>query len=143
LETLGISIDVGKIHCPILSIKGKKHSGNAQAIIKGVLLQHGTILLHVDADLMYKILKAPIGVSYSKMVQSVRTKVTGILDVTSDNLNFQPIDELTIVNALKNGFEQIFGITLEEQSLTTKEMSKIEILAESKYRTESWLTKYP
>ena len=47
LESLGIPIDSEKIHCPALLTAGKKLSGNAQAIRKGSILQHGTILLRV------------------------------------------------------------------------------------------------
>ncbi|HYY40099.1 MAG TPA: lipoate--protein ligase family protein, partial [Nitrososphaera sp.] len=40
-------------------VDGKKISGNAQTRRKGVLLQHGTLLLGVDVDKMFSVLKVP------------------------------------------------------------------------------------
>ena len=137
LESLGVSIDVGKIHCPALLTQGKKLSGSAQTIRKNVLLQHGTVLLTVNPEFMYTILKAPVGVNYTKMVQSVRAKVTGILN---DHTSLQDSD---IVEALKDGFCQIFDMTLQPQPLTLKERNRIEELQKMKYATPEWLTKYP
>jgi len=42
-----------------ITIKGKKISGNAQSRKQGKIIQHGTILLDVDADEMFKVLKVP------------------------------------------------------------------------------------
>src|SRR4030042_1633761 len=70
IKKLSVNPHLGVLHCPALLIQGKKISGNAQARRKGVILQHGTILLDVDADLMYTILKTPQGVPKSRMVQS-------------------------------------------------------------------------
>ena len=137
LESLGVSIDVGKIHCPALLTQGKKLSGSAQTIRKNVLLQHGTVLLTVNPEFMYTILKAPIGVNYTKMVQSVRAKVTGILN---DHTSLQ--DDV-IVDALKEGFCHIFDMKLKPQPLSLKERKRIEYLKNMKYTRHEWLAKYP
>jgi len=129
LESLGVSIDVGKIHCPALLTQGKKLSGSAQPI--------RTILLTVNPEFMYRILKAPIGVNYTKMVQSVRAKVTGILN---DHTRLQ--DDV-IVDALKEGFCHIFNMKLKPQPLSLKEQKYIEQLKNMKYTTPEWLAKYP
>jgi lipoate-protein ligase A len=144
LESVGIPVDAGKIHCPALLTAGKKISGNAQAIRKNVVLQHGTILLTVNPELMYQILKAPVGTDYTKMVKSVRSKVTGILQEDFSTANDSvALSEDQIINALKHGFEDIFQIEFEEQPLSDLERTKVQDLVAQKYANPIWLLKYP
>jgi lipoate-protein ligase A len=145
LEKIGISIDQGRIHCPALLVGGKKISGNAQAIRNNILLQHGTILLHVQPELMYHILKAPEGVSYTKMVQSVRSKVIGLYDLPlshEDQTGTTSNIESRLIEAMKMAFSEVFQIELFEQPLNDEEWTKIHALAAEKYRNPAWLEKY-
>ncbi|WP_457917590.1 lipoate--protein ligase family protein [Candidatus Lokiarchaeum ossiferum] len=142
LEEMGVSIDVGKIHCPALLTQGKKISGNAQTIRNGTLLQHGTILLSVEPEFMYQILKAPVGVTYTKMVQSVRSKVIGICQNNENNTDINNLSEREIVDKLKAGFQHIFGIEFQTEPLTKKENLEAENLAKNKYASKKWLEKY-
>lgn len=132
LNKLSIQPDLGVIHCPAIFIKGKKISGNAQARQKGVILQHGTILLDVDPELMYSILKTPQGIPKAHMVRSVRAKVTGIQQFIP---NF---DLLRFGQYLKEGFEEAFGITLIDGNLTTWEVTEAERLARDRYGNPAW-----
>lgn len=143
LENLGYSIDIGKIHCPVLLSHGKKLSGNAQIIRKGVLLQHGTILLDVDPEFMYSVLKAPVGVSYSRMVQSVRSKVTGLLSLKTESKEKKSIQEGELISAFQRSFEHIFGMKLEEKPLTHEEINAVSQIVAQKYATLDWLYKFP
>ncbi|MHA1777672.1 MAG: lipoate--protein ligase family protein [Promethearchaeota archaeon] len=143
LEKLGYSIDIGKIHCPVLLSQGKKLSGNAQIIRKDVLLQHGTILLDVDPEFMYSVLKAPVGVSHSKMIQSVRSKVTGLNSINSKENSTKSIQESALLGAFQKSFEQIFKMKLEEKSLTSEEINAVSRLVAKKYATLEWLRKFP
>ncbi len=142
LEAMGVNIDVGKIHCPALLTQGKKISGSAQTIRSGVLLQHGTILLSVEPEFMYQILKAPVGVPYTKMVQSVRTKVTGILQNHEKGNKVKMMKEVEIVTTLKRGFQQMFGMEFQQTPLSDKEMEEVDQLAVNKYSSKEWLEKY-
>ncbi len=160
LRELGVSIDAKKIHCPALLMNGKKISGNAQAIRKNTLLQHGTILLKVDPEVMYKVLKAPEGVSYTKMVQSVRSKVAGILDVSesseenihgessvntkkTQNEKENELKPHEIVQYLKQGFQKIFDIKLREQPLKKEERKEIKKLEKKRYKNDEWTNRFP
>lgn len=142
LEKMGVNIDVGKIHCPALLTQGKKISGNAQIIRSGVLLQHGTILLSVEPEFMYQILKAPVGVSYTKMVQSVRSKVIGIRQNDESNNDLMKLSEDDIVDKLKVGFQNIFEIDFITEKLSNEENLEAENLAKIKYSSKKWLEKY-
>ena len=138
IEKLGMPIKIGKIHCPALFIEGKKISGNAQIIRKNVLLQHGTILLTVFPERMYEILRAPKGISYSHMVQSVRSKMIGIMQESKDT----QIKYRDIVLVMKSGFEDVFNISLEKVPFSLEEEAEIESLMKNKYENEKWLKKY-
>ncbi len=136
LKQYGLKPERGVIHCPAIFLDGKKFSGNAQVRKKGYLLQHGTILLDLDPELMYSVLKAPHNISKSKMVKSVYAKCIGI----KDQLEFY--DEEDFLSSLKAGFETNLGIKLKEGSFTDNELKIAENLVLKKYSNKEWLEKY-
>ncbi|MHA1731069.1 MAG: lipoate--protein ligase family protein [Promethearchaeota archaeon] len=136
VEKYGARPQEGVVHCPAIFIDGKKISGNAQARRRGTILQHGTLLLGVDPELMYSVLRAPVGVPRTRMVQSVRAKVTGLREYLPD------IDEADIVPSLVEGFSEALGVEFEQGTLTEYERELAAELVEEKYSTEEWLKKY-
>ena len=136
LNIYGLEPEKGVIHCPALFLDGKKISGNAQVRKKRHVLQHGTILLDLDPELMYSVLKAPQGVSTSRMVRSVYAKCIGIKDF------IQNFDEERLLSSIKEGFEKILGIHLEEGGFSDYELELAEEIVEKRYSDESWLRKY-
>ncbi|MHA1669631.1 MAG: lipoate--protein ligase family protein [Promethearchaeota archaeon] len=136
LKMYGLESEPGIIHCPALFLEGKKFSGNAQIRKKGYILQHGTILLELDADLMYSVLKAPLNVSKSRMVKSVYTKCIGIKD------HLPHWNENKFLLSLKQGFENTLKIKLKEGQITDEEFKLAERLVKEKYSNEKWLNKY-
>ena len=136
LIDFGLTPEKGVIHCPAIFIEGKKFSGNAQIRKMGHLLQHGTILLDIDPELMYSVLKAPYNVSKSKMVKSVYSKCIGLKEV------LQNYNEKKFLSALKCGFENTLGIKLEKGSFSDYELEIAESLVEEKYTQIDWLKKY-
>ncbi|MFX0026024.1 MAG: biotin/lipoate A/B protein ligase family protein [Candidatus Hermodarchaeota archaeon] len=136
LTSYGLKPEKGIIHCPAIFLNGKKFSGNAQVRKKGSLLQHGTILLEINPELMYSVLKAPQNVSKSKMVKSVYSKCVGIRD------QLQNYNENNFLTSLKRGFESILGIKLEEGNFTKYELNLARKLMMEKYSKENWLKKY-
>ncbi|WP_457557570.1 lipoate--protein ligase family protein [Candidatus Harpocratesius sp.] len=148
LESIGYPIDIGKIHCPVLLTQGKKLSGNAQLIRNNVLLQHGTILLDVNPEFMYSVLKAPVGVSNAHMIQSVRSKVIGLRNLELENklpdVNTENSEkEIKIINAFIKSFEKIFNMKLEEKPFSKDEINVISKLVANKYSTDEWIYKFP
>lgn len=136
LKSYGLISEPGIIHCPALFLEGKKFSGNAQLRKKGHILQHGTILLELDAELMYSVLKAPHNVSKSRMVQSVYTKCIGIKD------HLPHWNEDKFILSLKQGFEKTLKIKLREGQISSEEFKLAESLVKEKYSNEKWLNKY-
>ena len=136
LEIYGLEAEKGIIHCPAIFLNGKKISGNAQLRRKGCILQHGTILLDIDPDLMYSVLKTPPNVSKTRMVKSVRAKVTGIKDSLKD------FDEGLFIHSLKKGFIKTFGIQLKEGKFSDYELEIAKKLVTERYSNEKWLRKH-
>ncbi|MFW9999968.1 MAG: biotin/lipoate A/B protein ligase family protein [Candidatus Hodarchaeota archaeon] len=136
LKFYGLKTEKDIIHCPAILLDGKKFSGNAQVRKKGFVLQHGTILLDIDPDLMYSILKPPENIGKSRMVKSVRAKCIGIKNQIVDYKE----DEL--IRSLKRGFQKSLGIELEEGSFSDEEKSLAKKLAQDKYLKAIWLKKY-
>jgi len=87
---------------------------------------------------MYEILRAPEGKSYTYMVNSVRSKVTGIMQESKETeFNYGEI-----VSVMKSGFEHVFNILLEKIPFSPEEEAEIDSLSKNKYENENWLKKY-
>lgn len=136
LTSYGLKPEKDIIHCPAILLDGKKFSGNAQVRKKGFILQHGTILLDIDPELMYSVLKAPENVSKSRMVKSVRAKCIGIKN------QIQSCEEEELINSLKQGFQKSLGIKLEEGTFSDEEKNLAKKLVKDKYSNVKWLKKY-
>lgn len=136
LTNYGLQPEKDVIHCPAILLNGKKFSGNAQVRRKGYILQHGTILLDIDPELMYSVLKAPENVGKSRMVRSVRAKCIGIKN------QIENYDEQKLLDSLEKGFQKSLGIELEEGSFTRNEINLAEKLVKDKYSNIKWLKKY-
>src|SRR5919206_2409102 len=103
-------------------IDGKKVSGSAPTRRKGVLLQHGTLLLGVDVDKMFTLLKVPSEKIRDKIIKNVKERVTSLTGTTFDEM----------ASTLKAGFAEKFLATLEADNLSSEEISRAKWLAEEK-----------
>ncbi|MHA1649749.1 MAG: lipoate--protein ligase family protein [Candidatus Helarchaeota archaeon] len=133
LGDFGLSAEHGVHHCPSIFVKGRKISGNAQTIRKGVVLQHGTILLHYDPELMYTILRVKRAGNKPKVVKSVYQKVTTIQQEAQREYDFE-----TVKNALIKGYQKALNTSFEAESLTEYEINLADELVVQKYRTDEW-----
>ncbi len=136
LTIYGLNPEKGIVHCPALFLDGKKFSGNAQIRKMGYILQHGTILLDLDPELMYSVLKTPESVGKSRMVSSVRAKCIGIRPQLPN------YNEKRLLDSLKIGFEKTLGIKLKEGNFSDFELSLAENLIKERYSKIEWLKKY-
>ncbi|MBN2149949.1 MAG: lipoate--protein ligase family protein [Candidatus Lokiarchaeota archaeon] len=127
----------GTIHCPALLVDGKKISGNAQCIKGNYVLQHGTILLSVDPDEMYSVLKPPEGVSKGRMVRSVKAKVVGI----EEHLG-RAVSPAELEAKFKDSIARSIGIELVDGDMAAEEIDLVDALRE-KYASAEWRYKHP
>jgi len=134
LAILGVSINTGRIHCPSVFSNDKKISGNAQARSGNTILQHGTILIDFDPDLMYTVLKARPGKTHSDMVASVYQKITTISQQIQEKLTPPTLADY-LLEYFTTKDRKLFrtGNYFEDEIELTKE------LISSKYRTKKWL----
>lgn len=110
-----------------LVVGGKKFSGNAQTRRGGVLLQHGTILLDVDVDKMFDLLKVPSEKLKGKLISDVKQRVTGIGKTFEET-----------AQALADGFEEHYCLNFEPMELSEEQLSLAEEFA-GRYRSDEWL----
>ncbi|MFH1447444.1 MAG: biotin/lipoate A/B protein ligase family protein [Candidatus Micrarchaeota archaeon] len=126
LANLGVKAEFAPLNDIIVG--GKKISGNAQTRRKGVLLQHGTILLGVDVDRMFTLLRVPDEKMKGKLISDIKQRVTSL------NVSFEEAS-----NAMKKGFEEEMDAELIQGTLTNEEKEASIKLSREKYRSDRWL----
>lgn len=112
----------------------KKISGNAQTRKKGVILQHGTILLKVDVDKMFELLKVPDEKLKGKMIENVKQRVSSLSQMLGREVGFEET-----LDALKKGFSEEFpAAQFLSGELKDSEKILLEKLQKEKYGADSW-----
>ncbi len=114
-------------------VGGKKISGNAQTRKFQTVLQHGTILLDVDVDKMFRLLKVPNEKLKDKLITDAKERVTSLRHITGDSISFG-----TVAKAMKYGFEKTFDMSLELGSLTQYEETYSEEFIISCFKSDLW-----
>lgn len=112
---------------------GKKISGNAQTRRMGCVLQHGTVLLDVDVERMFSLLKVPNEKVRDKMVKSVKERVTSVRHVLKQEVAFSKAEE-----AFADGFASALNLKLTKGKVKQAEARLADELVESKYSTLEW-----
>jgi lipoate-protein ligase A len=108
-------------------VNGKKVSGNAQTRKKDTLLQHGTIILNVNVEKMFSVLKVPSEKVKDKMIEDVKGRVRGL------NKTFEQV-----AYNLKESFSEKFGAEIIVDDLTIKEEESTKKLVKEKYTSDQW-----
>lgn len=116
-----------------LVVEGKKVAGSAQTRQKGVILQHGAILLDMDQEKLLSVFNFASEEEKEKMRAKLPEKAVAINDLVSE-----PITIAQCVEAFKKGFEQSLTISLEPYTLTEEQLQYVVALEEKKYLTEEW-----
>jgi len=105
----------------------KKISGNAQTRKNKTLLQHGTILLNVNFDKMFSVLKVPQEKLRDKMIVEAKSRVNGL------NRTFEEV-----ACQLKNSFSEKFSAHIIEDDITEREKEDCEKRVTEKYSSLQW-----
>nr|WP_187354048.1 biotin/lipoate A/B protein ligase family protein [Brevibacillus laterosporus] len=116
-----------------LVVEGKKVAGSAQTRQKGVILQHGSILLDMDVDLLFSLLTFPSERVKERMMNSFKQKAVTINEVSS-----KPISLEEAIEAFYHGFAEGLGIELVAMDLTDEEQQLANELAENRYSRDEW-----
>lgn len=116
-----------------LVVEGKKVAGSAQTRQKGVILQHGSILLDMDVELLFSLLKFPSERVKQRMIDSFIQKAVTIKEVSGRTVSLEEA-----IEAFRKGFTSGLEVELVEQPLTEEELKLAQELAESRYATDEW-----
>lgn len=113
-----------------LVINGRKFSGNAQCMLNGYTLHHGSLLFDTDFEQMVKCLTVDEYKIISKGIKSVKERVTNI----SEHLA-EPMDGLTfkeyMVTSIMAGSTKVYKLTEED-------ISRVNEIAKEKFESWDW-----
>jgi lipoate-protein ligase A len=136
VKILGSRADFNKGNvktCPNLMVKGKKISGSAQSHKKGVVLQHGTLLVDVDLKKMFTFLRVPWAKTCMEVVGVAERKITSVKKELGRHVSVEEVKE-----ALVKGFQKALNMKLVRGELTLYEKELSEKLCKEKYATDGW-----
>jgi len=120
-----------------LTVNGRKIAGSAQVRRQGVILQHGSLPWELDADKLFIVLKFSGRQAADRMKQVFLNKATCLRAVTGREIPWEEISA-----ALREGFVSTLGIDLEPARLTPEEERLAGELADAKYKSPEWNSKY-
>lgn len=116
-----------------LVVEGKKIAGSAQTRQRGVILQHGSILIDLDEDKLFDLFLYPNERIKERLQKSFTNKAVTINSITKDKVDIE-----IARNAFKRGFEKGLNIELEPYKLSEAENKYIEDLAKIRYESDAW-----
>jgi lipoate-protein ligase A len=116
---------------------GRKISGNAQTRRKGCLLQHGTILLDLEAELMFSLLKVPREKLKGKLIEDIRQRVTSLKALLGRPVSYEEGSA-----ALAEGFREALSLDYTgDTAPSPEEEARAAFLGETKFASPQWLRK--
>jgi len=130
LSHLGIEAEFRPVNDIVVS--GRKISGSAQTRRGGGILQHGTVLLDVDPEVMFRLLRVPDEKVRDKMVASVRERVTSIRHLVGN------IPRERVVDALVEGFAAALDAEFETGGLTSAEAAMVPEIVRERFANPEW-----
>ncbi|MFD1204426.1 MULTISPECIES: biotin/lipoate A/B protein ligase family protein [Sporosarcina] len=119
-----------------LVVEGKKVAGSAQTRQKGVILQHGAILLSLDEDKLISLFKFDSAEARERMRMNLPQKAVAI-----DRLVEREVSIEECISAFSKGFEQALEIELSPMELTAEQEAIVKEIEESKYANKDWTFK--
>lgn len=131
LEKLGVNSELSGRND--LTIDGKKFSGIAQSIVKGRVLNHGTLLFDSQLDILSKALNVKRDKIESKGVKSVASRVTNIKPYVKDDIDVLEFKQVL----LKNIFEY-FNEPVKYFELSDEDLRNIQKKVDEQYGTWEW-----
>lgn len=120
-----------------LVVEGRKVAGSAQTRQKGVVLQHGSILLDLDADQLFRLLRFSSERVMERMKQQFLKKAVAINEVRG-GAGLPRVTLTEVEEAFLAGIEEGLGIRLVPSELTAYEQELVERLRVEKYGNSEW-----
>lgn len=119
-----------------LVVEGKKVAGSAQTRQKGVILQHGAILLGLDEEKLISLFKFDSEESRERMRKSLPEKAVAVDRLTNREISMQEC-----VDAFAKGFEAALEIELHPLELSPEQLLFVKDIEQRKYANKDWTFK--
>lgn len=116
-----------------VTVGGKKVIGSAQVRRYGVVLQHGSIPLQLDADKLFSVLRFPSEEARERAKVAFLRKADSIRALLG-----RPISFLELSDHLVAGLRERLQIEFEEGHLTAREEEEAERLERTRYSQPEW-----
>ncbi|MBB5173094.1 lipoate--protein ligase family protein [Texcoconibacillus texcoconensis] len=116
-----------------LVVEGRKVAGSAQTRQKGVILQHGSIILDLDEDKLFDMFQYRNDRIRERMQRQFKNKAVAI-----NELREQPVTIAEASIAFKQGFADALNIQLEPLTLTDEMKQEVDRLMNEKYANDEW-----
>jgi lipoyl(octanoyl) transferase len=116
-----------------LVVEGRKVAGSAQTRQKGVILQHGSILLDLDEDKLFSLFKYPSERVKDRMKSAFKSKAVAINEISPRKITIEEAKE-----AFYKGFAEGLNIELESYHLTEEELAYVNKIAKERYESDEW-----
>lgn len=140
LQSLGIPAELA--NQSDLRLSGSKISGNAQALSRQVLLQHGTVLFNTKLDAIHQMLHHRQEGFIGSAVSSRQSSVTNCSQWLAKGLGEgaeNQIDSLAFSDFVRGLTEQLSErLNLEEFSLSPDQQREIEQIRQDRYLCWDW-----
>ncbi|MDF2923961.1 MAG: octanoyltransferase LipM [Paenibacillaceae bacterium] len=120
-----------------LVVEGRKAAGSAQLRQKGVVLQHGSVLLDLDVPLLFSLLKFRTPELRERMMEGFKRRAVAINELR-EQLGMPPVELVEAEEVFRTGMETGLGIRLEEAELSGYERELADRLAIEKYGSDTW-----
>ena len=114
----------------------RKVSGNAQCVIDGTTMHHGTLLYSASMERLQGALNVDASKLKSKGIASVKSRVANIRELLSDELAEKVGDAEGFMAFLGDYLSHEFCVWA--QPFSAEDEREITALADSKYKTDAW-----
>ncbi len=116
-----------------LVVEGKKVAGSAQTRQKGVILQHGAILLDLNEEKLVSLFHYPSEEVKARVLKGLPEKAVAI-----NRLRENPATIEECVEAFKFGFEQGLDIEFIPYTLSKEQLDYVKSLEDTRYANNAW-----
>lgn len=116
-----------------LVVEGKKVAGSAQTRQKGVILQHGSILLDINEEKLFSLFHYSNDRVKERMKNAFKQKAVAINSMVDKPVTIDQAKE-----AFYKGFEEGLSIQLQPYELSESEMNYVENIMKNRYSNDEW-----
>lgn len=116
-----------------LVVEGRKVAGSAQTRQKGVILQHGSILLDIDEEKLFSLFHYPSERVKERMRAAFKNKAVAINEISSRQITLEEAKD-----AFYNGFAEGLNVELVPYTLSVEEEEYVAKIAKERYESDEW-----